>query len=526
MPYTIKHFSVSGTEDEIIGMIDHAKRSRAHAGELHKLLDHAHGIYTGRSLNEARRIRGYLLESFAHTGLSQRALPYILDELTFSIDAYTVAAAAIALRGLPKPYPQLSDYLFLALTRIRNVNDAVSFERYKPSWPLQAYTTPVLEIVKTFQWMGSAAAHDLQKLEALTGDLHFNEQVKTEIRRTITIIENAPAVAAENCCTAIPAGVRAPYRKHKHDLSKIVLQDQAGRTMPYTSFFTGKPTLLVFFYTRCENPNRCSLTVTRLGYLQRALQQENLQDDIQLAAITYDPLYDSSQRMSAYCSNRGFQLNDHHRCFSAVEGMNILLQHVSPAVNYNETIINHHGTELFLITAGGTIKKRIPGIEWNEAMIIAECRRLLHQPTNAKENIKNRMSSFMSVLFSAVVLFFPKCPFCIAAWLSLLGISNIQFFAIRGWLLPLMALLLACNVVALYIMGRRRKNFLPFYISALGVCTIITAALLPNRQAIGYAGMGMMLIASILNSFPFMPIVKQTLNFKINGGTKNRKQVA
>lgn len=524
--YTIKSLSASSTEEQIVGVIDDAKRSALRPDRLLALLDHAHIIYKGRSLNEARRIRGYLIESFSHTGLSPRALPYILDELTFSVDAYTIAATAIALRGLKTPFPQLNDYLFPAIRRVRNCDDAISFESYKPVWPLENYTTALLEIFKTFQWMGHVAIPAMERLEELQQDTHFSERVKMEIAQTIVSIKKAPNTKLVDCCTTFPVSKPLQKRVSKSELSKILFQDQEGRVISYSTFFEGRPSLLVFFYTRCENPNRCSLAITRLGKLQQSLQKENLHDKLKIAAVTYDPLFDTSQRMKPYCKHRGFQLDEDNRCLRAVEGMETLLRYITPAVNYNEAIINHHGTELFLVDDAGVIKKRIKGIEWDEATIMADSRALLSKSSTSKSTFRNAWSSFLSVFFSAIVVFFPKCPFCAAAWLSLLGISNMQFFTIKGWLLPILIVLLASNLVALYIMGRRRKSYLPFYLSVLGVMIIAIASLFPVLQQAAYAGMIIMLVASTLNSYPFITSLKHHLNFKINGGSKNRKQTA
>ena len=62
-------------EAEIARIIDSTKRNPLHRKQLLEYLPQQHRIYQGRSANEAIRIRGYLFESFAHMGLSERALP-------------------------------------------------------------------------------------------------------------------------------------------------------------------------------------------------------------------------------------------------------------------------------------------------------------------------------------------------------------------------------------------------------------------------------------------------------------------
>ena len=71
----------------------------------------------------------------------------------------------------------------------------------------------------------------------------------------------------------------------------VDLEDQDGARMTFREFFTGRPSVLAFFYTRCDNPRKCSLTVTTLGRLQRGLADLGL-DFRAAAAITYDPEFD------------------------------------------------------------------------------------------------------------------------------------------------------------------------------------------------------------------------------------------
>ena len=73
--------------------------------------------------------------------------------------------------------------------------------------------------------------------------------------------------------------------------------------------------MVAFFYTRCDNPNKCSLTITKLGRLQRRLADLGLDGRIQTAAITYDPEFDLPARLRAYGENRGVVFSPSDRLF-------------------------------------------------------------------------------------------------------------------------------------------------------------------------------------------------------------------
>ena len=50
-------------------------------------------------------------------------------------------------------------------------------------------------------------------------------------------------------------------------------EDQDGRRLTFGECFVGAPTVAVFFYTRCTNPNKCSLTIAKLAQLQAAIRR-------------------------------------------------------------------------------------------------------------------------------------------------------------------------------------------------------------------------------------------------------------
>ena len=61
------------------------------------------------------------------------------------------------------------------------------------------------------------------------------------------------------------------------------------------------------------------MTVTRLGHLQRALAREGI--DARLLGITYDPAYDTPNRLKAYATSRGFETNERSHVFRVIGGM-------------------------------------------------------------------------------------------------------------------------------------------------------------------------------------------------------------
>jgi SCO1/SenC len=96
-------------------------------------------------------------------------------------------------------------------------------------------------------------------------------------------------------------------------VESIALHDHKGDTITFKEFFHGRPSIVVFFYTRCDNPMKCSLTVAKLGRVQKLLESCQLADEIQTAAITYDPAFDLPERLRIYGQDRGVRMDAHHR---------------------------------------------------------------------------------------------------------------------------------------------------------------------------------------------------------------------
>ena len=155
------------SEDRIAELVDIVKASPDQRDALVELLPEQHPIYLGRGTNQTIRMRGYILAAFEQVGLPEQALPYVLDELQNGREAYLVAAAAKAIRGLQNPSDEVIPFLFKAMNNIRFMDDALTFEQYKPDWPLSEHTSALQEIFQTFKWLGSYAQSALPDLERL-----------------------------------------------------------------------------------------------------------------------------------------------------------------------------------------------------------------------------------------------------------------------------------------------------------------------------------------------------------------------
>ena len=144
----------------------------------------------------------------------------------------------------------------------------------------------------------------------------------------------------------------------------VTVQDHDGRVLPLADYLGRADTVVAFFYTRCQNPNKCSLTITKLGDLQRRLDDLGMAG-VQLAAITYDPGFDLPDRLAAYARARGMILGDTVRMLRAVEGHDQLQRFFGLRVGYNGSIVNQHGVELYLLDSELRIARTWARVPWD-----------------------------------------------------------------------------------------------------------------------------------------------------------------
>lgn len=402
------------SEEQFAEWVDAIRTSLPCAEELVVYLPEQHSLYTGRSTKATMRMRGYILAAFEQVGLPDSALPYVLEELENGRDAYLVAAAAKALRGFATPMGELAPYLITAIHNIKYVDDALSFESYRPHWPVKNYTTALRELLRTLAWLGAEAESALAALQAWQdNDEELSRKIKNEIANVIHVIQSAKETEPARCCSSMDSqsGTGAAYdsccssvklealpvvaqrpeqasccgdsttngeQQLASDIAKIEMEDQEGRLLKYDNYFGSHPAIVTFFYTRCENPNKCSLTITKLAHLQELIAGEGLEGKIQTAAFTYDPGFDLPARLKEYGEARGVVFDEHNRFFRVRDGLDQLQSYFQLGVNYNGSIVNRHRTELFILDQTGNISRSMARLQWDPQVVLDSVKTLMY----------------------------------------------------------------------------------------------------------------------------------------------------
>lgn len=371
--------SVRGSvaNDEAIEALvaDILSRPSRHA-ELVNLLHEGHAVYEGRSTAAAGRIRGWVMAAFESVGLPPDAQPAVLEILRTSLDAYAVAAAAKAARGAVAPEPALVEGLVAALYRLRGRDDSVSFAALHPVWPAPDATTALLEVLRTLRHLGAAAhaAHaDLLELRRRHADT-WSVDVQESLDDAIAAVARVPLALH---ATSLPVAPAVPAGSGEVD--SIRLEDQKGAQVTFGEHFRGRHHVVAFFYTRCENPAKCSATITRLGALQNHLDHASLASAVGIAAITYDPAYDTPARLAAYGAARGLRFTENVRLFRASSDQAVLRGHFDLKVGYSGATVNHHAIELYLIGPDAHTIRTWSRVEWTSEEVLDAIRQELQR---------------------------------------------------------------------------------------------------------------------------------------------------
>ncbi len=126
---------------------------------------------------------------------------------------------------------------------------------------------------------------------------------------------------------------------------------------------------------------------------------------------------------------------------------------------------------------------------------------LLQRPTVPRWRQQVSRAGQLSVRFGSAlfIAFFPKCPFCWAAYMSYLGATSVVSVRYQPWLIWVLVGLLAINVGVLY-WTRHRHGLGPFWLCLVGATLVISNRLWLNEPALLGLGAACLLTGSLWNS--------------------------
>ncbi|WP_339694974.1 SCO family protein [uncultured Roseivirga sp.] len=500
--------SAESIEDHIGEVFGRIRKGELSRSILVDLLSERHSVYQERPSYQINRIKGYALASFKETGLPSSAISFVLDELQNGRNAYLVGAAARGLRGAKHPKAQYVSFLIQSVNNLKYHDDSFDLTVFKPEWPLNNPSSGRLEIFRTLQWLKGYAKAALPELRSFLNKTEdFTPEMREVIRKTIKEIEEDKRDLDLSCCeieNKSKTGISWLWKglHNVRSIGNLEVQNEKGKFQSLQDVIDQKPTVVAFFYTRCMNPNKCTLTINKMGWLQKELTQIGLDSKVNLLAFTYDPSYDTPTKMRVFGENRGLVFGPNtHVLRTRPEEFSVLSDFFQLGVNHVASTVNQHRIELFILNQYGRVATTYSRIQWTVEQVVSDLTKLVGRSLK-RTWVSKILNTFQQVVIPILVVFFPKCPFCWAAYLSVFGISGLQSIPYSPWLLPLIIGVMVFNLVLLYRRAKARNGLFPFWISLIGTL-LVGGGYTLTHQPTSFVGIGLIFTGAVLNSLSF-----------------------
>jgi cytochrome oxidase Cu insertion factor (SCO1/SenC/PrrC family) len=168
----------------------------------------------------------------------------------------------------------------------------------------------------------------------------------------------------------------APGERGERGVLGLRVTDQDGKTHE-PSDLCDRPTALSFVYTRCTNPNKCPRVVAEMARLLTLLEAEQLDSQVRLLVMTYDPEYDTPARLRQYGEKHGLRFTPHVMMVRPDSRENgLFFDRLRVAVNYDSSGVNLHGVQLFLFDREGRFVRRYQSVFWDNREVLGDLKRM------------------------------------------------------------------------------------------------------------------------------------------------------
>ncbi len=158
-------------------------------------------------------------------------------------------------------------------------------------------------------------------------------------------------------------------------LGALALENQDGVRLTFAEAFAGRPSALAFFYTRCMNPEKCSLTVTRLARLARLVANSGL--DANVAGMSYDPRFDRPGRLKTYGADREMVFSPRCSLLRTRGPFDPVRDAFDLGVGFGPVTVNRHRLDRIVLDASLRVSRTFERRLWQEEAVFGALRAVL-----------------------------------------------------------------------------------------------------------------------------------------------------
>ncbi len=163
--------------------------------------------------------------------------------------------------------------------------------------------------------------------------------------------------------------------------NSFVLLNQDSSNVNFPFDYKGKILVATFIYTNC--PDICPMTTYNMQQVQKELKQKNI-NNVQFAAISFDPIRDTPSILKDYASIRGMNLNNFSfltgnkkSIYSLIKNFNFLvLPGDTTQVGTNPVYFFTHADKIYLIDQQGRIRNEYRGSKLDKNKLLSDIKYL------------------------------------------------------------------------------------------------------------------------------------------------------
>jgi cytochrome oxidase Cu insertion factor (SCO1/SenC/PrrC family) len=366
-------------------VVDRFSPSSDQVAELAKLLDNSALIWRDRNSDEIDRLKTSILLLMAKAREpNDKATLQLLEILTQTDNPRLYSAAALASSKHLSKATALRSGLVRALDAPWG-DTKIDLHRYFPCCEGSRLTTAAREAARALLGCGVGDSEISDNLRRLVDE----EGTSSSTVLKSDLIQSLKLNWEE---TSSPALTITKVRERRMALPGDIPVIHCGAKTA-VSKMQGKPALLFFVFTRCHDLRKCSASASRVGLLQKELDRQGLGEAANIVVASYDPTYDSVERLEDFCRSRGANTLAMHFLQMDMSQTKALLSRFSALVSYNGDDIAAHSIELFLIDSNNRLAGVCSRGPWRNQQIVTAIRALTQEreenaDVSAREEVK------------------------------------------------------------------------------------------------------------------------------------------